>query len=93
MAAPEMYPVVVPDGRVQVGMRAPDLNYLRELAAYWQDRYDWRQHETALNHFTHFKSEVDGGGIHFIHERGKGPKPFPLILRMAIRTRFTVSRK
>jgi pimeloyl-ACP methyl ester carboxylesterase len=23
---------------------------------------------------------VDGVGIHFIHERGKGPRPFPLIL-------------
>ncbi|MGH2409979.1 MAG: epoxide hydrolase, partial [Chloroflexota bacterium] len=42
--------------------------------------YDWRKHEAALNVFAHFKAEVDGVGIHFIHERGKGPNPTPLLL-------------
>jgi pimeloyl-ACP methyl ester carboxylesterase len=57
-----------------------DLNYLKELAGYWQNTYDWCKHEAALNRFAHFKTEVDDIGIHFIHERGKGPRPFPLIL-------------
>jgi pimeloyl-ACP methyl ester carboxylesterase len=57
-----------------------DVDYLRDLVNYWRDSYDWRKHERALNQFSHFKAEVDGIGIHFIHERGKGPKPFPLIL-------------
>jgi pimeloyl-ACP methyl ester carboxylesterase len=57
-----------------------DLNYLKELVAYWQDTYDWRKHEAVLNQFAHFKTEVEDIGIHFIHERGKGPNPFPLIL-------------
>ena len=57
-----------------------DLNYLKELVDYWQDTYDWRKQETALNQFAHFKTELDDIGIHFIHERGKGPKPFPIIL-------------
>ena len=57
-----------------------DLNYVRELVAYWQDGYDWRKQEAALNEFAHFKSVVDEIGIHFIYERGKGPNPFPLIL-------------
>ena len=57
-----------------------DLEYLKELVAYWQDTYDWRKHETALNQFAHFKTDVDGIGLHFIHERGKGPNPFPIIL-------------
>jgi pimeloyl-ACP methyl ester carboxylesterase len=61
-----------------------DLNYLRELVAYWQDGYDWRKQETALNRFAHFKAHFKIGGddigIHFIHERGQGPDPFPLIL-------------
>ena len=57
-----------------------DLGYLRELVDYWQDTYDWRKHETAINQFAHFKTEVDDIGIHFIHERGKGPHPFPIIL-------------
>ena len=57
-----------------------DHDYLKELVDYWQDTYDWRKHETALNKFTHFKTEVDDIDIHFIHERGKGTNPFPLIL-------------
>ncbi len=57
-----------------------DVNYLKKLVAYWLGTYDWRKHETAMNRFSHFKVEMDGIGIHFIHERGKGPNPFPLIL-------------
>ncbi len=57
-----------------------DLNYLRQLVTYWQDQYDWRTHEAALNRFAHFKTPVDDIGIHFIHQRGHGPDPFPLIL-------------
>ena len=57
-----------------------DLNCLKELVAYWHDTYDWGKQEAALNQFAHFKTEVDDIGIHFIHERGQGPNPFPLIL-------------
>jgi len=54
--------------------------YLRELAAYWLERFDWRVQETALNRFAHFRADVDGLGLHFIHERGRGPRPLPLLL-------------
>jgi len=57
-----------------------DVDYLKQLIAYWQDVYDWRIHETALNQFEHFKTNIDDIGIHFIHQRGHGPNPFPLIL-------------
>ncbi|HZR43240.1 MAG TPA: epoxide hydrolase [Ktedonobacteraceae bacterium] len=57
-----------------------DLGYMKELADYWQHEYDWRKHEAALNRFAHFKADVDGIGIHFIHERGKGLNPTPLLL-------------
>ena len=56
------------------------LTYMKEVADYWQHRYDWRTYEAALNRFAQFKAEVDGVGIHFIHERGKGPNPTPLLL-------------
>lgn len=57
-----------------------DLGYMRELVDYWQHGYEWRTHEAGLNRFAHFKADVDGIGIHFIHERGKGPNPTPLLL-------------
>ena len=57
-----------------------NLDYLRELVGYWQDGYDWRKQEAILNQFAHYKTEVDDIGIHFVHERGKGPNPFPILL-------------
>jgi hypothetical protein len=36
--------------------------------------------EARLNHFAQFKTEINGLLIHFIHERGKGPNPLPIIL-------------
>jgi len=57
-----------------------DLAYLRELVAYWIDRFDWRKQEAALNALPHFRGQVDGLGLHFIHVRGRGPSSLPLII-------------
>jgi microsomal epoxide hydrolase len=57
-----------------------NLGYLKELVEYWRTKFDWRAQEAKLNTFNHFKSEVDGLDIHFIHEKGKGPNPIPLII-------------
>ncbi|MFN0094150.1 MAG: epoxide hydrolase family protein [Dehalococcoidia bacterium] len=54
--------------------------YMRELCAYWQDGYDWRRQEAALNQYPQFLCEVDGVDFHFWHVKGKGPNPFPLLL-------------
>ncbi|TCL06781.1 epoxide hydrolase family protein [Sodalis ligni] len=56
------------------------LNFMRHLVDYWRDRFDWRAQEARLNAFPHFIAGVDGQQIHFIHQRGKGPSPMPLIL-------------
>lgn len=55
-------------------------NYLRELVSYWIDEYDWRKQEAAINQYPQFIADVDGVPIHFIHVRGKGNNPRPLIL-------------
>ena len=57
-----------------------NLDYMKELCAYWADVYDWRTHEARLNEFSHFKAPVEGIDIHFIHERGSGPSPLPSII-------------
>src|ERR1700736_1350215 len=51
-----------------------NLEYLKALVAYWQHHFDWRAQETRLNHFAQFRADIDGFGIHFIHERGQGPE-------------------
>src|SRR5262245_49250895 len=53
---------------------------MQELVAYWQTGFDWRAQEQAINSFAHFRAEIEGLGIHFIHERAQAPKPIPLIL-------------
>lgn len=56
------------------------LGYMRELVAYWRDQYDWRAQEARVNRFRQFRARVGGLRIHYIHEPGKGPKPFPLVM-------------
>ncbi len=57
-----------------------DLGYLREMVAYWRDRYDWRLGEAAINRFPNYKVPINGKHLHFIVERGSGPDPLPLLL-------------
>jgi len=57
-----------------------NLDYMKELAAYWVARYDWRRHEAAINRFPQFVAPVDGIDIHFIYEKGSGPAPMPLLI-------------
>ncbi len=54
--------------------------YLRELVSYWRAGYDWRAHEARLNDLSHFKARVDENDIHFVHARGRGSRPLPLLL-------------
>src|SRR5215467_6496401 len=56
------------------------LVYLRDVAEYWRTRFDWRAEERAMNAQPHFRAGVDGYGIHFIHARGRGPAPMPLLI-------------
>lgn len=57
-----------------------DMSVLEDLIQYWRSTFDWRKQEVALNCFSHFRGELGGAGVHFIHERGRGPSPIPLVL-------------
>ena len=56
------------------------LSYSRELADYWQTKYDWRRCEQLLNSWPNFLTEIDGIDIHFIHQRSTHPHAMPLII-------------
>jgi microsomal epoxide hydrolase len=71
------FPDEVPDTGWEYGT---NLAYMKELVEYWRTRYDWRAHEAQLNRFAHFRTTIDGLEIHFIHEKGRGPNPKPLLL-------------
>jgi pimeloyl-ACP methyl ester carboxylesterase len=57
-----------------------DLDYLRGLLAYWAGEFDWREEERRLNRLAHYLAHVDGVRVHFVHERGSGPNPLPIVL-------------
>jgi pimeloyl-ACP methyl ester carboxylesterase len=57
-----------------------DMQTLRRMTDYWRDDFDWRAAETAINRLAQFTTEIDGIRTHFIHERGSGPAPMPIII-------------
>lgn len=57
-----------------------NVDYLRILVDHWRSAYDWRAREAMMNRFPHFRTTIDGLPIHFVHVRGRGPAPMPLIL-------------
>jgi pimeloyl-ACP methyl ester carboxylesterase len=57
-----------------------DLSYMKELADYWQSKFDWRKTENEINAYPNFIAEIDGHQIHFMHIKGKGKQSLPLII-------------
>jgi Epoxide hydrolase N terminus len=54
--------------------------YLQHLVNYWHESYDWRAQERLLNTFPQFTIEIDGIHLHFLHVKGKGTQPIPLLI-------------
>jgi hypothetical protein len=52
-------------------------DYMRALAAYWVEQFDWRKAEANLNRYPQFLARVGEFDIHFYHVKGRGPKPMP----------------
>src|SRR5579863_3918329 len=50
-------------------------DYMKELAAYWTSGYSWAKTETRLNSFAQYTTRIEDFDIHFLHVRGKGPRP------------------
>jgi pimeloyl-ACP methyl ester carboxylesterase len=56
------------------------LNFLKQLVDHWQARFDWRAVEARLNTLPQFTAKLDDLNIHFVHQKGVGPSPLPLII-------------
>ena len=57
-----------------------NIDYMKEISNYWTQSFNWRKHEAEINKFSNFKTKVDNIEIHFIHEKGSGSNPTPLLL-------------
>lgn len=58
---------------------------IKKIRDYWIKDYNWREQEAYLNTFPHFKTNIGGLGIHFIHskpskELANRKKVIPLLL-------------
>src|ERR671915_579053 len=60
--------------------RGVPLDYLKNLAQYWADGFDWRQQEAKLNELSQFTTQIDRQTIHFLHVRSPEPDALPLII-------------
>ena len=57
-----------------------NLDYMREISSYWVKNFDWKKHEAEINKFSNFTTTVEDIEMHFIHEKGSGSNPNPLLL-------------
>lgn len=71
------WPSVVPGSHWDYGV---DAEYLRRICTYWQEEFDWRTQERALNELPQFTTEIGDQRLHFVHLRGDGPSPIPIVL-------------
>jgi pimeloyl-ACP methyl ester carboxylesterase len=68
-----------PDAPADAGWSlGTDLDYLRELVAYWADGFDWPTQEAALARLPRFRAQIGGHGIHFVHAKA-APSPGPVL--------------
>jgi microsomal epoxide hydrolase len=56
------------------------LSEMQTLIMHWRDTFDWRTQEAWIKSFPHYKAELDGFRVHFIHMRGTGANPLPVII-------------
>ncbi|MBA4810363.1 MAG: epoxide hydrolase [Acidimicrobiales bacterium] len=56
------------------------LTYVREVADYWANQYDWRKSERYLNTFDHYQTNINDLDIHFIHQKSPHQNAYPLVI-------------
>ncbi|XP_061750109.1 epoxide hydrolase 1 [Nerophis ophidion] len=58
--------------------------YLEEVVSYWRNHFDWRRQVDKLNQYPHFKTNIEGIDVHYVHVKPKrvpeGTTAIPLIM-------------
>lgn len=54
--------------------------YLKDLASYWAEKFDWRAVEAELNAYPQFTTTIAGQNVHFLHIRSAQEGATPLLL-------------
>ena len=71
------WPADAGEGDWSYGVARP---WLQDLVGYWAEDFDWRAQERLINDLPNFRVDIGGTPIHYVHVRGTGPNPRPIIL-------------
>jgi pimeloyl-ACP methyl ester carboxylesterase len=67
----------IPDAVWEYGF---DRSFLKDLCSYWKLQFDWKAELDKASALHHYRFTTGDAGVHFIHERGNGPSPMPILL-------------
>lgn len=71
------WPDAIPHSGWQYGL---ELEYMQAIRDYWLNGFNWRRHEADWNKLPHYRFQSDGMRVHFLHVRGRGVAPLPIIV-------------
>uniref|UniRef100_W5KAW3 Epoxide hydrolase n=1 Tax=Astyanax mexicanus TaxID=7994 RepID=W5KAW3_ASTMX len=60
-------------------------SYLQKVISYWRHNFDWQKQVNVLNRYPHFKTNIEGLNVHFVHCKptgslsGQSGKPLMLL--------------
>lgn len=56
------------------------VDYLKDIADYWLNQFDWKKQEAGLNQCPHFITKIEGQNIHYLHIKSPRANAVPLML-------------
>lgn len=57
-----------------------NLPTLRRFRDHWLHKYDWRRAEKHMNRLPHFRTQIEGLQLHFVHVRPTAPFRYRRVL-------------
>ncbi|XP_059056212.1 juvenile hormone epoxide hydrolase-like [Achroia grisella] len=54
-------------------------HFLNEVLNYWQNKYNFKDREQFLNKYNHFKTNIQGLDIHFVHVKPKVTEEYEVV--------------
>ncbi|QDE37740.1 epoxide hydrolase [Luteibacter pinisoli] len=68
------------DAVVDDWSQGTERRFLEDLVRFWRTDYDWSERVRSLNRLPHFKAQIGGCGIHYLHFRSGREGAVPLML-------------
>ncbi|NDG66819.1 MAG: hypothetical protein EBY23_07910 [Actinobacteria bacterium] len=70
------FPLGVANDQWKYGM---EQEWFRSFLQYWRHEFSWEKQVAEMNALPNYRVEIDGVPLHFVHLKGSGPAPLPII--------------